>query len=64
MSEKREHLRAGIAMLESIAGQLEQTGTELSGHKTEYQSAKLRAITDEVRALSANLVVAYDRSKP
>lgn len=62
MSEKRECLRAGVAMLESIASQLEQASSELSGHKSEYQAAKLRAITDDVKALAANVVREYDRA--
>jgi len=64
MSEKRERLRAGVAMLESIGSQLEQVSTEMGGFKTEYQAAKLRQITDDVKALAANVVREYDRAMP
>ncbi len=62
MSEKRERLRAGVAMLESIATQLERASGEMGGYKSEYQGAKLRAITDEVHALASNVVRDYDRA--
>lgn len=63
MSAKRECLRVGVAMLESIVRQLEQASTEMSGYKTEFQAAKLRAITDDVKALASNVVREYDRTK-
>ena len=63
MSEKSERLRTGMAMLESIARQLEQTCTELGGNKTELQAARLAAITEGVRQLATSFVAPYDKAR-
>lgn len=61
MSEKKERLRAGIALLEAAATLIEQAESEFGGTTNELTIAIMHSAATDVRVATQHAVKEYDK---